>query len=174
MELPSRVAGKGNRLQNEHRDQVSQGTSNAVARELSVKEGRKVLSDSVIAKRGRVGSSPCRSCAAPSSKTTSDFESYIALDQSLESQRDARERRSGFEGNTFLIESERSRHRLILNGREVATFTTLEAAEAEASKIAKHAVPGATLRFELDFKWTLSDLEIRAARLKSESGKETQ
>jgi hypothetical protein len=73
--------------------------------------------------------------------------------------------------NTFLIESERSRHRLILNGRELLTFATLEAAEAEAGKIARYVVPGATLRFELDFKWTLSDLEFRAANLECENEK---
>ena len=71
--------------------------------------------------------------------------------------------------NTFLIESEPPRHRLLLNGREILTFATLEAAEAEASKIAGRTVPGATLRFELDFKWTLTDLEIRAATLEAES-----
>ena len=67
--------------------------------------------------------------------------------------------------NTFLIESARSRHTLFLDGRQLLTFTTLEAAKAEASKIASYVVPGSTLRFELDFKWTLSDLEIRAAVL---------
>jgi hypothetical protein len=67
--------------------------------------------------------------------------------------------------NTFLIESERCRHTLSLNGRELLSFTTLEAAETEARKIASYVVPGTTLRFELDFKWTLSDLEIRAATL---------
>jgi hypothetical protein len=76
--------------------------------------------------------------------------------------------------NTFLIESELSRHRLLLNGREISAFATLDAAEAEASKIAKNVVPGATLRFGLDFKWTLSDLEIRAATLQWESGKAAQ
>jgi hypothetical protein len=65
----------------------------------------------------------------------------------------------------FLIESERSGHKLLLNGQEIATFTTLDAAEAEANKIANHAVPGANLRFELDFMWTLTDLEMRAATL---------
>jgi hypothetical protein len=76
--------------------------------------------------------------------------------------------------NLFLIESERDRHRLSLNGRELLTFTTLAAAEAEAGKIAAYVVPGSTLRFELDFKWTLSDLEIRAATLQWESeNKET-
>jgi hypothetical protein len=69
----------------------------------------------------------------------------------------------------FLIESELSGHRLLLDGQEISTFATLEAAEAEASKIAKSKVPGATLRFELDFKWTLSDLEIRAATLEREN-----
>ena len=71
--------------------------------------------------------------------------------------------------NLFLIESERSRHKLSLNGRDLLTFTTLEAAEAEAGKIASYVVPGAKLRFELDFKWTLSDLEIRAATLDCEN-----
>jgi hypothetical protein len=76
--------------------------------------------------------------------------------------------------NIFLIESEFSRHKLHLNGRKISTFTTLEAAEAEASRIARRAVPGATLRFELDFKWTLTDLEIRAAILEYENGQATQ
>ena len=71
--------------------------------------------------------------------------------------------------NTFVIESGRSRHRLSLNGRELSSFTTLDAAETEARKIAAYLVPGAALRFELDFKWTLSDLEIRAATLKYET-----
>jgi hypothetical protein len=66
---------------------------------------------------------------------------------------------------TFLIESERSRNKLFLNGQEIATFATLEAAEAEANKVAGRTVPGATLRFELNFKWTLTDLEVRAATL---------
>ena len=58
-----------------------------------------MLSNNVIAMRGREDNSRCRSCAVPSSKTTTaDFESYVALDQYLESQRDARESRNGFEG----------------------------------------------------------------------------
>jgi hypothetical protein len=65
----------------------------------------------------------------------------------------------------FLIESEPTRHKLYLNGQMIATFATLDAAEAEANKIAGRAVPGASLRFGLDFKWTLSDLEMRAAQL---------
>jgi hypothetical protein len=69
--------------------------------------------------------------------------------------------------NTFLIESESFTHELSLNGRKISTFTTLGEAEAEAGKIAERAVPGAKLRFELDFKWTLSDLEIRGAILES-------
>jgi hypothetical protein len=71
----------------------------------------------------------------------------------------------------FLIESERSGHKLFLNGEEIARivrFPSLEAAEAEANKIADQAIPGAKLRFELDFKWTLTDLEIRGATLESE------
>jgi hypothetical protein len=65
----------------------------------------------------------------------------------------------------FMIESELSGHKLFLNGQETATFPTLEAAKAEANEIANRAIPGATLRFDLDFKWTLTDLEIRGATL---------
>ena len=65
----------------------------------------------------------------------------------------------------FLIESDRSGNKLSLNGQDIATFATLDAAEAEANKVGNRAVPGATLRFELDFKSTLMDLEIRAATL---------
>jgi len=65
----------------------------------------------------------------------------------------------------FVIESDRSGNRLSLNGLNIATFETLDAAEVEAQKVASRAVPGASLKFELDFKWTLSDLEIRAATL---------
>ena len=68
-----------------------------------------------------------------------------------------------------MIESERSGHRLLVNGQKIATFATLEAAEAEASKVANRTILGATLRFELDFKWTLTDLEIRVATLEWES-----
>jgi hypothetical protein len=67
--------------------------------------------------------------------------------------------------NFFLIESEPARHKLYLNGQVIATFATLESAEAEANKIANAAVPGAALSFGLDFKWTLSDVEMRAAQL---------
>jgi hypothetical protein len=70
---------------------------------------------------------------------------------------------------TFLIESERSEHRLLVNGQRIATFATLDAAKTEAAEVAGRTVPGVTLRFELDFKWTLTDLEIRAATLEWES-----
>jgi hypothetical protein len=72
----------------------------------------------------------------------------------------------------FLIESDRSGNKLSLNGHAIARFATLDAAEVEAQKVASHAVPGASLKFELDFKWTLSDLEIRAATLERVSAKE--
>jgi hypothetical protein len=65
--------------------------------------------------------------------------------------------------DTFVIESERSRHKLFLNGGEIGTFATLEAAERKANELARRAFPSSALRFELDFKWTLSDVEIRAA-----------
>ena len=76
--------------------------------------------------------------------------------------------------NTFLIESELSRHRLFLNGQQLATFATLDDAEAEANQVANRAVPGMTLRFELDFKWTFSDLEIRTATMDSEKAVRSQ
>ena len=69
----------------------------------------------------------------------------------------------------FVIESDRSGNRLSLNGQSVATFATLDAAETEAQNVANRTVPGASLKFELDFKWTLSDLEIRAATLERAS-----
>lgn len=65
----------------------------------------------------------------------------------------------------FLIDSDRSGHRLSVDGNAVGLFATLEAAEAEATDIARCFVTAATLRFELDFKWTLSDSETRAATL---------
>jgi hypothetical protein len=71
--------------------------------------------------------------------------------------------------DVFLIESDRSGNRLSLNGQSIARFATLDAAEAQANKVANRAVPGASLRFELDFKWTLTDLEIRAATLERAS-----
>ena len=67
--------------------------------------------------------------------------------------------------NLFLIKSELSRHKLLLNGQEIATCDTLEAAEEEAADVANRALPGAALRFELDFKSTLTDFELRAATL---------
>jgi hypothetical protein len=65
----------------------------------------------------------------------------------------------------FLIDSDSSGHRLAVDGNGTGTFPTLGAAEAKATRIARRFLPAATLRFELDFKWTLSDLEIRAATL---------
>ena len=63
----------------------------------------------------------------------------------------------------FLIESDRARHDLLLDGNFIATFPTLEAAEAEAKRIANRVAPDATLQFGLDLKSTLNDLEIRGA-----------
>jgi hypothetical protein len=53
----------------------------------------------------------------------------------------------------------------------MGVFTTLEAAEAAAGRIARQTVPCASLRFEVDFKWTLSDVEIRGATLEPAAGK---
>jgi len=63
----------------------------------------------------------------------------------------------------FVIESDRARNDLFLDGHLVATFSTHEAAEAEANRIANRVAPGVSVRFELDLKSTLSNLEIRAA-----------
>jgi hypothetical protein len=65
----------------------------------------------------------------------------------------------------FLIESDSAGHRLRLDGQDRGTFATLEAAEEAGDRIARHFAPAAELTFQLDFKWTLSDLEIRAATL---------
>lgn len=65
----------------------------------------------------------------------------------------------------FLIDSDSSGHRLTVDGNRAGTFGSLSAAEAMASYIALLFLPAATLKFELDFKWTLSDLETRAATL---------
>lgn len=73
----------------------------------------------------------------------------------------------------FLIDSDSSGHRLSADGRRIGSFETLRAAQAAATHIAQGYVPSATLRFGLDFKWTLSDLETRTAVLEcpAEAGK---
>jgi hypothetical protein len=63
----------------------------------------------------------------------------------------------------FLIDSDRFGHRLSVDGNGIGTLPTLGAAEATANNIARSFAPTATLRFALDFKWTLSDSEIRTA-----------
>ena len=65
----------------------------------------------------------------------------------------------------FLIDSDSSGHRLMVDGNGAGTFASLSAAEAMAAYVARLFLPTGTLRFELDFKWTLSDFEIRAATL---------
>jgi hypothetical protein len=67
--------------------------------------------------------------------------------------------------HVFLIDSDSAGHRLTVDGNGTGTFPTLGAAEAKATHIARRFLSAANLRFELDFKWTLSDLEIRAATL---------
>jgi hypothetical protein len=69
----------------------------------------------------------------------------------------------------FLIESDRTRHKLFLDGTRIATFPTHESAEAEANRIANRQAPGAALRFELDYKSTLNNLEIRGATLEAQN-----
>ena len=70
----------------------------------------------------------------------------------------------------FLIESDSAGHRLLVDGRQFGTFATLDAAESAGGHIAQRFVPAAALAFELDFKSTLSDLEIRAAMLEYAGG----
>jgi hypothetical protein len=67
--------------------------------------------------------------------------------------------------HVFLIDSDSSGHRLTVDGNRAGTFASLSAAEAMAAYIALRFLPTAILKFELDFKWTLSDLEIRVATL---------
>jgi hypothetical protein len=65
----------------------------------------------------------------------------------------------------FVIDSDSSGHRLSVDGDEVGKFRTLKGAETKATEIGRIFFPAATLRFALDFKWTLSEVEIRAATL---------
>jgi hypothetical protein len=65
----------------------------------------------------------------------------------------------------FVIDSDSSGHRLALDGEEFGTFTSLNAAESKAGDIARMFCANATPRFELDFAWTLSDAQVRAASL---------
>jgi hypothetical protein len=69
----------------------------------------------------------------------------------------------------FSINSESADHTLSLDGEEIATFATLDAAQVGANGVAHLLVPGARLRFGLDFKSTLLDLEIRTAALEREN-----
>ena len=71
--------------------------------------------------------------------------------------------------NNFLIESDGTKHDLVVDAQNIGRFTTLKAAEAAANDIAGGIAPGVSLKFELDFKTTLMDLEIRAATLEWES-----
>ena len=69
----------------------------------------------------------------------------------------------------FLIKSDGSRHDLVVDGQDIGRFSTLKEAEAAANDFARRISPGASLKFELDFKTTLMDLEIRAATLEWKS-----
>jgi hypothetical protein len=65
----------------------------------------------------------------------------------------------------FIIESDSSTHRLFVDGTRIGTFPTLATATSEATDMARRFMPSTPLRFELEFKWALSDSEIRAATL---------
>lgn len=67
--------------------------------------------------------------------------------------------------HVFLIDSDPTGHQLSVDGLKIGTFTTLSAAESTAQHIAGGFGSRTSLRFGLDFKWTLSDWEIRAATL---------
>ena len=69
----------------------------------------------------------------------------------------------------FLIESDSSGHRLSVDQKDLGSFATRSEAEETAEHIARRLARGASLRFALDFKWTLSDLEIRTATLETPS-----
>ena len=69
----------------------------------------------------------------------------------------------------FLIDSDSSGHRLSVDGDGIGNFTTLGAAEIEATQLARRWAPAANLRFALDFKWTLSESEIRTANMECPS-----
>jgi hypothetical protein len=66
--------------------------------------------------------------------------------------------------HVFIIDSDSSGHRLSVDGDEIGKFRTLKAAEARAFELGRVFLP-TTIRFALDFKWTLSDVELRAATL---------
>jgi len=57
----------------------------------------------------------------------------------------------------------------MLDGDVIGTFPTREAAESEANRIANHETPGVSLRFELDLKSTLNNLEIRGATFEADN-----
>lgn len=65
----------------------------------------------------------------------------------------------------FLIDSDSSGHRLPLDEEEIGTFPTLNSAEEKAVDIAHVFRATATPRFELNFAWTLSDVQVRGAAL---------
>jgi hypothetical protein len=54
------------------------------------------------------------------------------------------------------------------NGQGVAT---IDGAELEAKMPTKRVAPGDSLRLDLDFRWALSDLKVRAAALERASKK---
>ena len=64
-----------------------------------------------------------------------------------------------------MIESDQSKHDLLLDRQTIARFPTLQAAEAAANDIASRMVPGAALQFEVDLMSTLMTLEIRSATI---------
>jgi hypothetical protein len=65
--------------------------------------------------------------------------------------------------NLFVIDSHSSGHCLSLDGGEIGKFRTLNSADAKALDIARLCSPTAPIHFALDFKWTLSEVEIRTA-----------
>jgi len=65
----------------------------------------------------------------------------------------------------FLIDSDSSGHRLTVDGNRAGRFASLRLAVAMGAYVTLRLLRNASLKFELDFKWMLSDLEIRAATL---------
>ncbi len=72
--------------------------------------------------------------------------------------------------HTFTIDSGQRANMLYLDEEPLGKYSTLEAAEAAANKVADQMQPGAFLQFELDLKTTLADMEVRVATLDVNAG----
>src|SRR5260370_40524695 len=100
-------------------------------REESTWREEKMHSDNVIILKGEEGASwyrSSRACDLPSKTTTTDFESYVSLDQFLKPHRDAAESRNGFEG---IVGSSKALRGVLDNIRTVAPTDSTVLIEGE-------------------------------------------